>query len=722
MNKGVMSAVFAIGFAVVLWVAWGFWGTHTLALFMTFLIGVVYVLGALELQRFRAATASLSDALQATSQTPENLAEWLARLPASLQPPVRQRIEGERVPLPGPSLTPYLVGLLVMLGMLGTFLGMVVTFQGTTFALEVSSNQEAIRSALVAPIKGLGMSFGTSIAGVAASAMLGLLSALSRRERLEAIRWLDARVATVFRPFSAAQQRQDMVQALHTQAQVLPLVVERLESLVDSLERRHEQLSDRLTSQQQAFQQQTAAAYQALASSVSLSLKDSLNQVAVLAQDTMAPVVERTMVELAQHAQAAQVQLSQDMQTQLTACASQWDVSARQVADVWLSAQRSQAQAQEAMVEGLNQTLSHHMNTLDARTHHWLNAMQLQADASQKALAASDQQRLQTWAHTLESSAAQLSGQWQALARQTAEEQQGVCHALQTAAQGIITQVEQQVSDTLGSSRQLMETSDRLVSARIEEEAQWAQAQQQRMQQWLDVWRCEMQALRDQEAQRGQAAVERLDHLQAAVAGHLASLGASLEAPLTRLLNTVSEVPQAAAQVITQLREEVARQAQRENATLAERNGLMEQLHTLLQTVNDTATQQRVSVDEMVSKASALLSQAAQAFSDNLKVQTGQVQAVAHQVAAGGLELAGLSEAFGHGVGLFAQSSEQLIQGLQRIEQALGQSMQRSDEQLAYYVAQAREVIDLSISAQQGIVEDLQRLHGQAMTTLQGAA
>jgi hypothetical protein len=37
--------------------------------------------------------------------------------------------------------------------------------------------------------------------------------------------------------------------------------------------------------------------------------------------------------------------------------------------------------------------------------------------------------------------------------------------------------------------------------------------------------------------------------------------------------------------------------------------------------------------------------------------------------------------------------------------------MSRSDEQLAYYVAQAREVIDLSISAQQGIVEDLRRLH-----------
>ena len=35
--------------------------------------------------------------------------------------------------------------------------------------------------------------------------------------------------------------------------------------------------------------------------------------------------------------------------------------------------------------------------------------------------------------------------------------------------------------------------------------------------------------------------------------------------------------------------------------------------------------------------------------------------------------------------------------------------MARSDEQLAYYVAQAREVIDLSLMSQKQIVEDLQQ-------------
>ena len=50
---------------------------------------------------------------------------------------------------------------------------------------------------------------------------------------------------------------------------------------------------------------------------------------------------------------------------------------------------------------------------------------------------------------------------------------------------------------------------------------------------------------------------------------------------------------------------------------------------------------------------------------------------------------------------------------LQRVEVALGQSLTRSDEQLAYYVAQAREIIDLSLLSQKQVVDDLQRLAGR---------
>jgi hypothetical protein len=75
--------------------------------------------------------------------------------------------------------------------------------------------------------------------------------------------------------------------------------------------------------------------------------------------------------------------------------------------------------------------------------------------------------------------------------------------------------------------------------------------------------------------------------------------------------------------------------------------------------------------------------------------------------------VASLGEAFGVAVQLFGESNEKLMTHLQRIEAALDKSLLRSDEQLAYYVAQAREVIDLSMLSQKQIVEDLQLIAGR---------
>src|SRR5437870_3549928 len=172
MNRKMITAAFALGAVAVIWVGIGFIGSNNyLALTMTALVGAVYVFGALELRQYRRATSTLATALAAIPDQLADLGEWLSSVHPSLQNPVRLRIEGERVGLPGPALTPYLVGLLVMLGMLGTFLGMVVTLNGTGSALESATDLQAIRASLAAPVKGLGLAFGTSVAGVAASAM-----------------------------------------------------------------------------------------------------------------------------------------------------------------------------------------------------------------------------------------------------------------------------------------------------------------------------------------------------------------------------------------------------------------------------------------------------------------------------------------------------------------------------------------------------------------------
>ena len=715
MNKSVMAAIFSVGLAVVVWVGWGFVGTSHLALAITAVIGGVYVLGAYELMQFRAVTVSLAKALAVGPAEPVvDLNGWLVRLAPSLRSPVRQRIEGERVALPGPALTPYLVGLLVMLGMLGTFLGMVITFKGAMFALETSSSLESIRAALAAPIKGLGLSFGTSVAGVAASAILGLLSTMSRRERLEVTRLLDARIPEVFRSFSAAHRREEMLSVFKAQAQAMPLIAERLQGLMEGLERRNDQLNQQLLARQQEFHREAASAYMQLAGTVGASLQESLGSNVRQTGDAIRNVVEQAMNTLSHEALHSHERLRETTDAQLQALTAQWEGTAHRVADTWTTALHSHTQTQGSLVAQLAAALHSAKQAFDDRSNALvasLREMETQTHATQLAF---DQQRLDSWNRSMETMASTLSDEWQRAGARTAAQHQDICQALEVTTTQITERMTEQVARTLGGAATLMDQSDAILRTRIETETQWVQAQGRRMEELAGVWSTELNAMRDAEAVRGQAAVERLDVLQAAVAQHLATLGSALEAPLTRLLQTAADVPQAAAVVISQLREEMTRLGERDNVALAERTAMTEQLGALLNSVKEATMQQRAAIDTMAGSAIQGLEQAVQQFGHALGAQAGTVGDVAVHVAASAVELASLGESFRHGVGLFTASNEKLMESLQCVEQAINQSMNRSDEQMAYYVAQAREVIDLSISSQQGIVEDLRLLHSTA--------
>jgi hypothetical protein len=494
MNRYLFTAAFALGLLALLWVGAGFVGTSPMALLMTAVMAGVYGLGAWELARFRAATRGLGAVLGQVPQpmeAPDSLNTWLAGVPPTLRHTVRLRIEGERTGLPGPGLTPYLVGLLVMLGMLGTFLGMVVTFKGAVFALEGSADLQAIRSALAAPIKGLGLAFGTSVAGVAASAMLGLMSAVARRERADVGRALDACLATVFRPFSRVYQRQETFKALQAQSLAMPRVVDSLQALVEGLERRSQQLHAQLLDQQAQFHRDAAQA----------------------AGEALQRTLQAAMAEMVQaSAQAHQRQMDATQQ-QLAGVALQFGATAQAVSSGWEQAQQSQAHTQRALVDGLAHTLAAFTRTFEQRS--------------------------------------------------------------------------------------------------------------------------------------------------------------------TALLAAVQDA-QANAQAT--LREEATRLAERDHHALAERAELVDQIHRLLQGMGQTAAEQRATIAPLLASA---------------------------------VELSSVGEAFGHGMGLFSATQGKLADGLARLEATLQQTLTRSDEQLAYYVAQAREVIDLSIAAQQGMVEDLRRLHTQ---------
>ena len=714
LNKHLFTAAFFLGALGVVWVGVGFIDSSFLAMAMTTIIGAVYVFGALELRQFRQASATLATALAATPENLTDLGDWLVGVHASLQNPVRLRIEGERVGLPGPALTPYLVGLLVMLGMLGTFLGMVVTLKGAVFALEKTTDLQAIRSALAVPVKGLGLAFGTSVAGVAASAMLGLMSALSRRDRMLTAQLLDTKIATVLRRFSLTHQRQETFKALQLQSQALPLVVDKLQAMMAQMEGMNQQLgqqlSQRLLSNQEDFHSNVKSVYTDLACAVDKSLRESLSQSAHAAGESIKPVVEAAMSGIAHEAKLMHERMADTVQMQLDGLSARFSATATTVADTWTAALSSHEQASSSIVTGVGRALDAFNDTFEQRSGALVATVgeayaSLQTDQAER-----DIQRQQAWTQSLEAMAAALTHELQQTGAQTLSQQREICNTLTQTAQGITEHAQTSASNTLVETTRLITCAEELMRSRIASEAHWIEQHRERMDQLASLLRTELGALKDEEALRGMAAVERLAQLQTALTSHLTTLGTALEEPITRLIETASEAPRAAAEVIAQLRQEISSSVARDNELLLERSRIMETLNALLNAINHASLEQRSVIDSLVASSAVALNAAGSAFSDNVATETAKLSDIAAHVTSSAVDVSSLSEAFGFAVHSFNEANEKLIANLQRIEGAMDKSMLRSDEQLAYYVAQAREIIDLSMMSQKEIFEELRQL------------
>lgn len=720
MNRPLFTVAFFLGALGIVWVGAGFIRDNALALTMTTLIGVVYVYGALELRQFRNASFTLTTALAAIPDNLQDLGDWLGSVHGTLQNSVRLRIEGERVGLPGPALTPYLVGLLVMLGMLGTFMGMVVTLNGAVFALEKTTDLQAMRSALSVPVKGLGLAFGTSVAGVAASAMLGLMSALCRRDRVMAAQLLDTKIATVLRHFSLAHQRQETLKALQLQSLALPAVVDQMQAMMTRMELASQQLgqdlSQRLLSNQEGFHGDIKDVYTDLAHAVDKSLRESLSQSAHVAGESIKPVVEAAMSGIAREAASLHKRMADTVQLQLEGMSAQFDIATTSVASKWTTALASHEEASRRIVSGVDRSLETFSTTFDQRSAALLATVSDTYSRLQAGQASSDSERQQAWTASLQAIATSLTSQLQQTGVQTLGQQEQLCETLTRTVLDLTTQAESSASKSIAETTRLVTGAEELMRSRIASEAVWIEQQRVTTDQLASLLRTELGALRDDEALRAHAAVERLAELQFALTRHLTTLGTALEEPITRLIQTASEAPRAAAEVIGQLRQEISSSVARDNELLEERSRIMETLNALLAAINHASLEQRSVIDTLVLSSAAALETAGSVFAGNVSVETAKLSDIAAHVTSSAVDVASLSEAFGFAVQSFNEGNEKLIANLQRIEGMMDKSMLRSDEQLAYYVAQAREIIDLSMSSQKEVFDELRQLPGrQAM-------
>ena len=862
MSRYLNLVVFLVGLAAVCWIGGGYVGSNVLALAVTLLIGACYLAGALELRRYSQATSTLARAVAGLSGPPPSLGAWLEPLHPSLRNAVRLRVEGERVALPGPALTPYLVGLLVLLGMLGTLLGMVATLRGTGLALESATDLQAIRDSLGAPVKGLGFAFGTSIAGVATSAMLGLLSALCRRERIDAAQMLDVKIATTLRIYSQTHQREESFKLLQRQAEVMPTLVERLQAMMTAIEQQSLALNERQIASQEAFHGRTEATYTRLAASVEQSLKESVAESTRAASAALQPVMAATLAGLARETAAMHDTVTHAVQQQLDGLSTGFEATTSTVAGIWSKALEEQQRSNEALTQQLGTSLDRFTETFEQRSAGLLDGVSARLEATagsvsaawnealsrqeqvgeklaghnqqalaaaaatfeqhsasllaavgqshtdlQTELAAHDQQRLEVWTETLGSMAATLNKEWEQAGTLSASRQQEICDVLAQTARDISAQTQAHASSTIAEIDRLVQVAAQAPKAAADLQAELAARDQQRLEAWTAAlssmaatlnkeWEqagtlsasrqqeiCETlaQTTRDISAQtqaHASSTIAEIDrlvqvaadapkaaaNLQAELAARdqqrlaawtetLGSMAATLSkeweqvgtrsasrqqeicdtlaqtardisaqtqahasstiAEIGQLVQAASEAPKAAAEVVAELRQKLSDSMVRDTAMLDERSRLLATLETLLDAVNHASTEQRTAVDALVATSADLLDRVSTRFTDKVELETGKLGAVAAQVTGSAVEVASLGEAFGAAVQVFGESNTTLVAHLQRIEAALDKSLARSDEQLAYYVAQAREVIDLSMMSQKQIVEDLQHLAGK---------
>jgi hypothetical protein len=645
MTRVLSYAAFVTGMALIVLMARSVAADDSLTLLVMLLIVTAYSVGGAELWRYQRHTEGLRLALRtldATRSSPADiptLDAWLSTVPETLRHAVRQRIVGHIQGLPAPILTPYLVGLLVMLGLMGTFVGMVATLGGAALALEGGTELTAIRQGLAAPIQGLGMAFGTSVAGVAASAMLGLIATLSQRERLQVSKALDHHRDGCFRDHSLSHQRTQTYSALQQQAGALPDAVASLVALSQQLGQLGEQLAawsersgEQLMTQQREFEAAVRSDFQSLTVTLASEIKASLANTGKETAETLRPFVgqllEQASQQLAGEA-AARREVDEQLHNALRAHLAEERETRRLAETQWQS------------------TMSEGVNTLVAELGNQLQAIQ-----------SLERQRL-------DSSGAQIT----------------------------------QLQETLGEKLQAMSSSITQSVAAMESAAGES----------IRIGSDLMNTLQDNTDRSLERDKLLMDERSTVMQQQLA---------LIAQLKERGEEQQAALQMMTaQFQEQIERQS---SATADKLDRLMTHSAQQLTQVSDSLSQKMaLTLDsneqhwlQLSSKLGVELEQllarngeALDLLAGNLSEQWG---ASGQQIASAALELAALSGGFADSVAVFKASSETVDSSLTAIAEVLVASGSRSDEQMGYYVDQAREIIDHNLITQQTILDRLE--------------
>ncbi len=401
MTRFWVVALNAIGFAVVALCSRFYRQGDQVAFGILALIACGLLGGTIELWRRLNGQAARRRGVEALKQNPQG------PMPEALKDWSEAALQGRPLWSKGLDFTTYLIGLVVLFGMLGTFLGLVETLSGARSLLTSNPDLESLRAGLLEPFAGLTRAFGTSIAGVSASGALGLSAVLVRRDADRVRQQFLAFVSHDWRDRTPEGQQQEALALLTQSSQLWPKAAETLGKALEKIELLGAKLDERSAQQKGASEALQKALVSQLERGINEGLLQSISQFADAMEQRAERSAERTLDVLKQgldeNAQALTARMaafSEALQARLDAGLS--DLSDRlcgtlqQSFSSMASAFANEAQAQTAALQTLPQTLQTELHALSLGVQLELQSAVLAMGEAEKERTAAAQSELRT--------------------------------------------------------------------------------------------------------------------------------------------------------------------------------------------------------------------------------------------------------------------------------------------------------------------------------------
>jgi hypothetical protein len=742
MNRIVIVVAAAIGGSILAYTASFYAGVDRIAFALTMALAVAFAAGLGELFRFAVEIDRMSAEL--ASVVSRGGDDALERCAPELRELLRSRLEGSGRPVPQPVFTPFLVGLLVMLGLLGTFLGLFETLRGAHAALAESQDVEALRAGLSSPMRGLMRSFGTSAAGVSTSAVLGLVAVFAKRRTLAFTAALSEASAGPLARFSSAKRQIDSLEALSAQGRALPEAASALSTAAGRLGGLEETIERALRGVAEAFSERAEKA-----------MSDAVSNATALVRESAEAT--RTSTE-AEHAR-------------LASWSQRFDESSRGLAE----AVAAQAQALEKLEAGARDRLAESADRADAQ----LRALMEHLDARMSGAEASFAERTAALVEKIES---KLAAEDEALAKRASALIDGIgarvgalvdrFDASEAGQRERVDALHQQLASLTEAQSELLAEATRAPSeagARVGEAlAQSAEGLLGRLREAEAAQRERAEAALDRIAGLGSQQAEKLDSLLARVSESDASQGARAEALMARLegsdeaqrgrvesliaqLAALDESQRARAEtlierldgsdesqrarvesLIQRLDGSDESQRARVEALIAQLAVLDEsqraRVESLIERLAESDESQRARVESLQKGLATLLEEQAHAlgvdlqkqakgFGEGIEVARDALVEAANTVTVAGAELSALAESFGVSVEHHREGAKAWLESLGELEAAIVHAGEgAAAEALTNHLAHTQELFDRQLRFQRELFAQLRALRGDGMT------